>query len=474
MKRQILSLLALAGMLGGLAGCGSKKEGKVLNIWCWNDEFEQRFNGYYPDIDFNKTKITDTAKHLSENNITYLKDGTEVHFVIHANDNNGYQIPLDAALKAQEKAKADDKIDMFLLEADYAIKYVNSDYTLDVVKDLGLTESDLSQMYGYTKTVATDTRSGHENSLKGVSWQATPGLYAFRSDLAAKIWADYPADDKGAQAQADFVQTKLGSWDKFDSAAVEAKAKNVKMVSGYDDTYRVFSNNASAAWVDGNKQVNVDAQIKNWVKKTKDYADKGYCGENALWSDGWAKDQSSAGNVLGFFYSTWGINFTLAGNAGAENTEGSLFGKYRVCEGPASYYWGGTWMAGCKGTDNKKLVKDIMLKMTCDKDIAKKITLDTLDYTNNKAAMKEIADDTKYGSKFLGGQNHIKLFSSAAEKIKLAPMSAYDQGCNEKYQQAMRNYFNGSKTFEEANTLFEEELNKTYNGLTYNAANKTL
>ena len=22
--------------------------GKVLNIWCWNDEFQGRFNNYYP------------------------------------------------------------------------------------------------------------------------------------------------------------------------------------------------------------------------------------------------------------------------------------------------------------------------------------------------------------------------------------------------------------------------------------------
>ena len=22
--------------------------GKVLNIWCWNDEFQSRFNDYYP------------------------------------------------------------------------------------------------------------------------------------------------------------------------------------------------------------------------------------------------------------------------------------------------------------------------------------------------------------------------------------------------------------------------------------------
>lgn len=140
----------------------------------------------------------------------------------------------------------------------------------------------------------------------------------------------------------------------------------------------------------------------------------------------------------------------------------------------ARYYWGGTWMAASKSTDNKALVKDIMKKMTCDKDIAKKITLDTLDYTNNKAAMNEIANDKTYGSEFLGGQNHIKLFASSADKIKLAPMSDYDQGCNEKYQQAMRAYFLGDSTFEQANTAFQTALDGVYNGLIYDPANTTL
>ena len=25
-------------------------QGKVLNIWCWNDEFQSRFNDYYPEV----------------------------------------------------------------------------------------------------------------------------------------------------------------------------------------------------------------------------------------------------------------------------------------------------------------------------------------------------------------------------------------------------------------------------------------
>ena len=53
-------------------------------------------------------------------------------------------------------------------------------------------------------------------------------------------------------------------------------------------------------------------------------------------------------------------------------------------------------------------------------------------------------------------------------------MSAYDQGCNEKYQNAMHDYFAGSVTFEKANENFETALKTLYPEVTFNASNKTL
>lgn len=132
------------------------KEGKTLNIWCWNDEFQGQFNKFYPNV-------KEVAKDKST---TTLKDGTVVKWTINPNDNNNYQNKLDQALLSQNSAAPDDKIDMFLVEADYALKYVDSDYTLDVKKDVGLTDNDLSNQYQYTKDIVT-TKDGVQ---KGTSW----------------------------------------------------------------------------------------------------------------------------------------------------------------------------------------------------------------------------------------------------------------------------------------------------------------
>ena len=97
-------------------------------------------------------------------------------------------------------------------------------------------------------------------------------------------------------------------------------------------------------------------------------------------------------------------------------------------------------------------------------EIDKQITLDTQDYTNNIEAMNEIAG-SDYQSAFLGGQNHIALFAEAAPKIDMSNISAYDQGLNESFQKAFKNYFDGNATIDEAKQLFKDDISEKYQEL---------
>ena len=84
-------------------------EGKVLNIYAWNEEF--------------KSRITDHYANYEEVDATHGKIGdVDVVWNITPSDDNAYQNNLDATLLKQADAAADDKIDLFLVEADYALK----------------------------------------------------------------------------------------------------------------------------------------------------------------------------------------------------------------------------------------------------------------------------------------------------------------------------------------------------------------
>lgn len=413
-----------------------QEEGKVLNIWGWNDEFQGLFKDYFEG----KGKVP---------------DGVEVKFTIIPNDDNAYQNALDEALLNQENAAADEKIDLFLVEADYALKYVDSDYTLDIIKDVGLTQEDIAGQYKYTQEIVTDSKG----AIKGTSWQATPGLFAYRRSIAKDVLGtDDPAE----------VQKALSTWEDFYDVAEKAHAKGYKMLSGYDDSYRTFSNNVSQPWVDSEKRIIIDDNILKWIEQTKEFTDKGYNNKTSLWDDAWAADQGPGGKVFGFFYSTWGINFTLLGNAletplpdgltatsdpeaYKEATTGNgIFGDYAVIEGPQNYYWGGSWLCAAAGSDNLELVQEIMRTMTCDPETLITITKDRQDFTNNIEAMETLANDDNFASAFLGGQNHIKLFAESAKGIDMSNISPYDQGLNEGIQTAFRDYFNGTVDYDTA------------------------
>lgn len=444
MKNQLLSLMLAASMVKSslvnadqvLQHSRLAMEGAVLNIWCWNEEFQRYFNDYYPDVEsVSKDRSTTT-----------LKNGITVKWTINPTLDNNYQNQLDEALAVQASAAVDDKIDLFLLESDYALKYVSADADVAIpLSELGITADDLADQYQYTKDIVTD----ENGEQRATAWNAEPGLFAYRRSIAKDVLGTDDPDE---------VQAALSDWDKFNKAAAQAKDKGYYMLSGYQDSYRAFSNNVDKPWVEGTT-VTVDSNIMAWIKQTKEFTDNGYNHKTSLWSDKWMRDQGADAKVFGFFYPTWGINFMLAGNAGEAG-----YGDWAVCQGPQPYYWGGTWIAAAQGTDNPTLVKDIMLKLTCTKDIMKAMAEDPRiqDYANTVSGMQEIAADPDFESEFLGGQNPIGLFSKAASAVDMSNASAYDQGCNEEIQNAFSDYFEGRIDLDTAKDNFETAVKKRY------------
>lgn len=424
---------------------GSEDSKNKIVIYTWNDEFKSRLRDFYPEYDAEASGYKGDGV-VGEKE--YLKNGKEIVWVTTPSDNGAYQDKLDLDLAAQ--ASSDTKIDMFLVEADYALKYVNGPYTMSVA-EVGLTDADIANQYKYTQEVVTDANG----VLQGTTWQATPGLFAYRRDIAKEVLGtDDPTE----------VQALLSDWTKFNEVATKMKEAGYFMLSGYDDSYRTFSNNVEKTWVNSNYEIIIDEQLMDWVDQTKTYTENGYNNGTSLWADQWKADQGSSGKVFGFFYSTWGINFTLLENA--EDNKGEkdgLYGQYAVCEGPQAYFWGGTWLIASAGCDNKEEVADIMKALTCNEDIMVEITNVTQDYTNNVTGMNGLAEN--FSSEFLGGQNHIALFSKSAPEIDCSKLGPYDQVLNELFQAKMKDYFLGEVTLDEALDNFYVAATERYKEL---------
>ena len=433
MNKKLMSIALTAAAIGCVTGTAAFADGNVLNIQCWNEEFKTRLTDHYPGyeaVDGTHGKIGDV----------------DVVWTITPSDDNAYQNHLDEVLPVNQEAADDEKVDLFLIEADYAKKYVNSELEVtEKIADLGITEDELANQYQYTKDVVTDG----EGNLRGVSWQGCPGVLIFNREAAKEVFG---TDDLDA------VQEKVKDWDTFKATAAELKEAGYSIVSTVNDTYRVYSNNVTTPWVIDGK-LNIDDNLMKWVDDSMEMVEAGETNTFELWSDDWAKGFFPDGKVFCYFGPAWLINFSM--HADEEGSIANL-GGWGAVEGPQGFYWGGTWIAAAKGTDNPELVADIIRKLTTDETIMTDIVKADSDFVNNKPAMEAAAEDESFAFSVLGGQNPLAMFCAGAEKIDLSNMGDYDQGCTEEFQNAMKNYFDGNASKEDALALFKTAISEKY------------
>lgn len=460
-KKAISALLAMVMCAGTLAGCqgtgeqqtqtgdvvetadvSGGEEGNVINIYSWNDEFRQRVEAVYPEVE----------KTSEDGTVTTLKDGTEIHWIVNPNQDGVYQQKLDEALLNQADAAADDKIDIFLSETDYVNKYTAADVDIAMpLIDLGIDpETDLKNQYAFTKTTASDMNGVQ----RGSTWQCCPGLLVYRRDIAMDVFGtDDPKE----------IGEKVKDWDTMKTTAEELKAKGYYTFASYADTFRLFGNSIADSWVkDGETTINVDKKIIEWVNMSKEWLDSGYMDKSVKgqFNDDWNKSMGTQSKVFAFLLPAWGIDFVLK-----PNWDGDM-GAWAVTNPPQEYNWGGSYVHACTGTDNPKHVKEIILAVTAEEENLLKISKDYSDFTNTTIGMQQAATDEAFASEFLGGQNPFAYFAPVAENIKIAPLSAYDQGCVELVQSSFSDYFQDKVDYEKAKVNFETAVKERYPDIT--------
>lgn len=426
MKKRILAgVLSAATVLSlttGLTGCkeNGPAEAKVdnsgtkLRIACWNYELAEFVKAYIaPDNKIN---------------------GVDIEWVQYSNENGVYQQNLDRMLKDNESAKPDDKIDMFLAEADYIIKYSCSDYSVDL-KDM---VKDTSNMYDYVVNAGKD----QNGVLKAVSFQACPSALIVRRSIAKDVLGtDDPAE----------VQSKLDTWEKFEAVAADAKAKGYYMMGSALDSYRVFANNSDKAYINDKKFATTPAFDK-WLAQAEKFVENGYVTKSDIWGDEKKNEMKADGKMMCTFGPTWYYAFSM--DTAWDEATGSK-GDWMIVKGPQGHFWGGTWMLAARGNDNTDAVAELMNKMCSDDAVADKLVFgkDLIDWTknipktnpqfpNNKRIVDKYAADASYGNEFLGGQNDLAIMNEVAKATvwdtKLH--SSIDQTLNETLPNKMLEY----------------------------------
>lgn len=441
-------------------------DGANFVINSWNDEFIGMLKNYYCDNgEFgsqNGGPVETGATYDEASNTITFKNGVtcaiDNDYIIKPSDGGAYQTNLDQVLSANG-----DLGDMFLAEADYALKYINNDNATVPLTSVGIAESELSNQYEYTKQVGTSKIDG---SIKGSSWQAAPGLFLYRPSLAESLLG---VTDEAA------MQEKVKDWDTFIATAKEvndASNGEVKLVQGIQDVWQVFRTNRTTSWIDGSKLA-VTSEIEDFMdiayQLTNSDGKDLTVGVNQ-WTNGWNSCISdsvseASSKTMGAFFSTWGIQWTMVANCGGGlGDEGSSYGDWKAIQGPSAYYWGGTWIVVPPTCNNADIVKDIIEFFTINTESMEWYAKNSSDYCNNDTAISNIIS-SGYSFDFLGGQDHYSLFQEQVKNIDVSLMTGYDQTINNAFIEAVNSYCYDGASKEDALSSFKGVIKDSIQGI---------
>lgn len=342
-------------------------------------------------------------------------------------------------------------LDVYFCEADWALKYINDDTKTAPLEQLGFTDDNFADIYAYTDEIGKDSNGVR----KGVSWQAAAGGFAYRTDLAEQYLGVKTPEE---------MQAKIGNWEDFVTTAediAEQSGGKTALADTLGGMWQVFAAGRTNPWVVDNA-LEVDASCEEFANYAKRLWDCGGVTKNPQWDASWyASGQDDS--AMGFFVSTWGFgDAILAQAAGGEG--GATYGKWNVCQGPAPYFWGGTWIVVNPATDNAEEAQSFIKTFTVDRDQIKEYALSKPEYCNNMVVMQEIVDSGEnpndYVTNLLDGQNYFAVLHENAKKINLNGLiTPYDATIKSDFIETVQSeYLESGASWEDTQIAFMEKV----------------
>ena len=417
---------------------------KEIYVYSWNDELGSRLAYVIGNTDADGNKLTE-----SDIAGVYPEYAQYVHYVnLGVSGTDGtYQTAVDTAMESG----ATEYPSIIAMDNDVAKYYTESDVTLPLAS-IGITNDMYANAYQYTVDYAT-----YNGELKALTWQAAPGNFTYRADIAEEVLGTSDPDE---------VQEYVKDWNTFFQTADTMKEAGYKMLSGPDDVKYAIWDQQTKPWVtvaaDGSETLTLDDAVTEYFETAKKLYDGGYTDQTSMWSDGWSANFE--GDVFGYFGCTWFVYWCISTD---ESSPTSTYGDWRVCAGPVSYHWGGTYVAVTKDCPNTELAAFLIYELCADPDVMYTLSCDTFDFVNNKEAVQRLIADGKGSSPILGGQNPVEVWAESALTIDLSNSTYLDAALKAIMDTASESYNAGTlSSAEEAVQYVKDQVASTYDYIT--------
>ena len=339
--------------------------------------------------------------------------------------------------------------DVILLEQNFAKKYVESGMLADLDQFDNIS-SGSEETYDYVTGIGTN----REGEFVANSWQAAPGAFFYRQSMAEEYLGI---------ANPEEMQERISDWDGFIQTARELdKASNgeVDMISSTDDIRFPYLGGREQGWVVEDELV-IDENIYDMLDTALLLNEEGLMLDAEPSSEAYFAGMASD-DIFGYSLPTWGLHFWLKPNGG-EATQGD----WRMVQGPASYFRGGTWIGMLGSSDMQDAASELIAYVTTNEEFLNSWAKDTGDVVSNKKVVESIKDD--YSDEYLGGQNHYTAFADMIPDINASIITEYDQTLNELFlDHALTPYSKGEVDKDTAIKNFKDQVVNSFPELTVN------
>lgn len=390
-------------------------ESKKIYAYCWDTDFENKLGvvlDKYPQY----------------------KDYVEIIVTGQGGTTYEYKTTIDTAFTNGNKYPS-------IVAADNDVAKLWSEEPNKTVplSSIGITDEMYGNAYHFSKQYGL-----YSGQLTCMTWQACPGVFVYRSDMAEEVFGT---------ADPDAIQEILNDWDSFFVAAEKLKAAGYYIVSGYDDIKYPILDGQEGPWVstvDGLETLTLDESVTTYLDMAKRLYDNDYIDKSSeLWSSSWTANMAKDGKVFGYFGSPW--FFGSMKDLGAENS------AWNCCVGPAAYHWGGTYVMAGKESNNKELQAFLIYALCCDPEVAYDIAVKYGDCVNNKEANKRIIAEGVGSAEILKEQNPVETLTKAALDINLTNVTYADSAIKSYIDEATKGYVNGSFSKEAALNYIKQQ-----------------
>ena len=420
MKRK-WALLMAGVMAFGMAMTGSAAEAETntdlsgtLEVWGWTTDPEYQIEAFekaYPNVTVNYTMIGTDYDTKMQTIVDNRTEGPDVFY-------------------------ADVKTVKNYIESDAWETLTDDPYNIDV-----------SDSEDYTVKLGSDS----DGNVKALSYQATPGGFWYKRDLAKKYLGTDDPDEIS-----EMLSTTEGMLDVAEKLK-EGSNGETHMFASYKDLWQ-FANYGmrSVAWVDGNK-FQMDDYIQEFFDLAKTVRDNDYDAKIDTWSEAWYASCADD-SVFGYAEPTWGLQYVI--QTGAPDSEGN----WGLASMPAAYFNGGSYLGVYQESQNKELAAEYVKFVCTNKDFLTQYANDKGDYTSLKSVNKEIAD-SGYEESWCAGQNTFKFFSDQMDKINTDIVTKYDDTIGNLMLNNVDLYLNGQLDKDAAIAQFKDDVASNYRRL---------